>query len=187
MPFQALDSLHLLRKLSQTYPLSRYTPQCIAQVQYALPAACSPEHRDNTEERDYTSTHEQRNTDAACVEDRPRSSNHTSNLVCSEGGGVDEQLSRLLRIRLGAFCGSLHRPRARWQGVIRSRDDRVWRNDLQCLQWRNAVSLYAKGSRCIGTGIYDSDRTLRHKTEKMDGFDYRDWKGHQQKHDKCYQ
>jgi len=78
-------------------------------VQYGLPAACSPEHRDNTEVRDYTSTPEQRNTDVACVGDRPRTftDHNTSDLACSEGGGVDEQLSRLLHIRLGAFCGSL--------------------------------------------------------------------------------
>ena len=44
----------------------------------------------------------------ACVGDRPRTfTDHTSDLACSEGGGVDEQLSRLLHIRLGAFCGSL--------------------------------------------------------------------------------
>ena len=58
---------------------------------------------------------------------------------------------------------------------------------LRCLQWRNAVSPHAKGSRCISTGVHDSDRILCHKAEEIDGLDYRDGKGDQQKHDQCCQ
>ncbi|KIM62423.1 hypothetical protein SCLCIDRAFT_799405 [Scleroderma citrinum Foug A] len=68
-----------------------------------LPAACSLEHRDKSDERDRTSTPEQRNTYTACVGDRPKTfTDLTSELIQllrTGNGSADERLSRLPHIQ----------------------------------------------------------------------------------------